>query len=84
MRPTFGREYVENEFQRIADGLSDPLTVYLIGGGAMSVRNLKGATKEVDWRTVRLRREKSKQGVVFLTHAACTRENADSVPQWIA
>jgi hypothetical protein len=28
MRPTFGREYIENEFQRIEDGLSEPLTVY--------------------------------------------------------
>ncbi len=48
MRPTFGREYIENEFQRIADGLSDPLTLYLIGGGAMSLRDLKGATKDID------------------------------------
>ncbi|QFU84232.1 DUF6036 family nucleotidyltransferase [Natronorubrum aibiense] len=48
MRPTFGREYIENEFKRIADGLSDKLTVYLIGGGAMSLRDLKGATKDID------------------------------------
>ncbi len=48
MRPTFRREYIENEFQRIADGLSDWLTVYLIGGGAMSLRDLKGATKDID------------------------------------
>ncbi|OIB57290.1 DUF6036 family nucleotidyltransferase [Natrialba sp. SSL1] len=48
MRPTFGREYIENEFQRIGDGLSAPLTVYLIGGGAMSLRDLKGATKDID------------------------------------
>jgi len=48
MRPTFGREYIENEFQRIVEGLSDPLTVYLIGGGAMSLRDLKGATKDID------------------------------------
>ncbi|RBI60046.1 hypothetical protein DMJ13_20430 [halophilic archaeon] len=48
MRPTFGREYIEDEFQQIADGLTDPLTVYLIGGGAMSLRNLKGATKDID------------------------------------
>ena len=48
MRPTFGREYIENEFQAIANGLSDPLTVYLIGGGAMSLRDLKGATKDID------------------------------------
>ncbi len=48
MRPTFGREYIQNEFQRITDGLTDPLTVYLIGGGAMSLRDLKGATKDID------------------------------------
>jgi len=48
MRPTFGREYIEDEFRRIADGLGDPLTVYLIGGGAMSLRDLKGATKDID------------------------------------
>ena len=48
MRPTFGREYIENEFQQIADGLSDPLTIYLIGGGTMSLRDLKGATKDID------------------------------------
>ncbi|QLD88755.1 hypothetical protein HWV07_06785 [Natronomonas salina] len=48
MRPTFGSEYIENEFQRIGDGLSAPLTVYLIGGGAMSLRDLKGATKDID------------------------------------
>ncbi len=48
MRPTFGREYIENEFQRIAEGLSEPLTVYLSGGGAMSLRDLKGATKDID------------------------------------
>jgi hypothetical protein len=28
--------------------LSDPITVYLIGGGAMSLRDLKGATKNID------------------------------------
>ena len=48
MRPTFGREYIKNEFQRIADGISAPLTVYLIGGGAMALRDLKGATKDID------------------------------------
>jgi hypothetical protein len=48
MRPTFGREYIENEFQRIGDGLSEPFTVYLIGGGAMALRDLKGATKDID------------------------------------
>lgn len=48
MRPTFGRDYIENEFQRIADGLSNLTTVYLIGGGAMALRDLKVATKDID------------------------------------
>jgi hypothetical protein len=48
MRPTFSREYIEDEFRRIADSLSDPLTIYLIGGGAMSLRDLKAATKDID------------------------------------
>ena len=48
MRPTFGREYIENELRRIGDRLSDTLTVYLIGGGAMALRDLKGTTKDID------------------------------------
>jgi hypothetical protein len=48
MRPTFGHEYIEDEFREIADGLSAPLTVYLIGGGAMSLQDLKEATKDID------------------------------------
>lgn len=48
MRPTFGREYIADEFERIADGLTRPLPVYLIGGGAMALRDLKGATKDID------------------------------------
>jgi hypothetical protein len=48
MRPTFGREYIESEFEQIAEELTDPLTVYLIGGGAMALRDLKGATKDID------------------------------------
>jgi hypothetical protein len=41
MRPTFKHEYIENEFQQIRDRLSGLLTVYLIGGGAMSLRDRK-------------------------------------------
>ena len=33
MRSTFGRECIGDECQRIEDKLSDPLIVYLIGGG---------------------------------------------------
>ena len=48
MKPTFGREYIEDEFRRIGEGPSEPLTVYLIGGGVVSLRDLKGATKDID------------------------------------
>ena len=48
MRPTFGQEYIEAEFRRIANGLSIPISVYLVGGGAMSLRDLKAATKDID------------------------------------
>jgi hypothetical protein len=48
MRPTFGREYIENERRRIADGLSAPLTVSMIEGGALSQRDPEGATKDMD------------------------------------
>lgn len=48
MRPTFGREYIEDQFHRIAAELSNPLSVYLIGGGAMALRDLKAATKDID------------------------------------
>ncbi|MFC6733960.1 DUF6036 family nucleotidyltransferase [Haladaptatus sp. DYSN1] len=48
MRPTFGRDYIEKEFTQIGAVLTDPLTVYLIGGGAMSLRDLKEATKDID------------------------------------
>lgn len=46
MRPTFEPEYIEDEFRSIAARLSDPLTMYLIGGGAMALRDLKGTTKD--------------------------------------
>jgi hypothetical protein len=48
VRPTFGRAYIEAEFEQIAATLENPLTVYLIGGGAMSLRDLKTATKDID------------------------------------
>ena len=48
MRPTFGRAYIEEEIRRIANHLPIPITVYLIGGGAMALRDLKAATKDLD------------------------------------
>lgn len=47
-RPQFDREYIEAEFERIAEELESRVTVYLIGGGAMSFRDLKDATKDID------------------------------------
>lgn len=48
MRPRFGREYIEDEFKRIDRQLASPLTVYLIGGDALALRDLKDATKDID------------------------------------
>lgn len=47
-RPQFGADYIESEFRRVADHVERPLSVYLIGGGAMALRGLKAATKDVD------------------------------------
>lgn len=47
-RPQFGREYIETELTRIADHLEEDVDAYLIGGGAMSLRNLKDTTKDID------------------------------------
>ena len=44
MGPPFGREYVENEFQRIADGLSAPRTGYQRATGSVEM-----ATRSVPW-----------------------------------
>jgi hypothetical protein len=44
MRPQFGREYVENELRRIADGLSAPRTGY-----QRSTWFVEMATQSVPW-----------------------------------
>ncbi len=48
MRARFDREYIETELERIGDQIETPLTVYLIGGGAMAFRDLKNTTKDID------------------------------------
>lgn len=48
MRREFGQGYIEEEFTRIGTRLEDPLTVYLIGGGALAFEDLKDATKDID------------------------------------
>jgi len=48
MRDTFGREYIESEFQELGEAIATELELYLIGGGAMSFLNLNDATKDID------------------------------------
>lgn len=47
-RPRFDAEYIEAEFERLAGHLDRPVTLFLIGGGAMALRGLKEATKDID------------------------------------
>ncbi|MFC7229184.1 hypothetical protein N0B31_17420 [Salinirubellus salinus] len=47
-RARFDREYIERELNRIAEHLQTDVDAYLIGGGAMSLRNLKDTTKDID------------------------------------
>jgi len=48
MRQHYGKDYIEDEFQRIGDRLDEAITCYLIGGGAMAFDGLKDATKDID------------------------------------
>ena len=48
MRRRFDREYIKGELREIGRQLDTDLTVYLIGGGAMSFRDLKETTKDID------------------------------------
>jgi predicted nucleotidyltransferase len=47
-RPRFDSDYIRTELTRIADLLETDVDTYLIGGGAMSLRNLKDTTKDID------------------------------------
>lgn len=47
-RERFGRDYIEAELKRIAEHLQTDVEAYLIGGGAMSLRDLKDTTKDID------------------------------------
>ena len=44
----FNREYLKAEFEKLNNLLSEPVNLYMIGGGAMSFRRLKDATKDID------------------------------------
>ena len=44
----FNRRYLQNEFEKLNRLLTEKVTLYLIGGGAMSFFGLKDATKDID------------------------------------
>jgi len=44
----FGRDHIREQFEELSNSLSQETTVYLIGGGAMTLRNQKAATKDID------------------------------------
>ncbi len=48
MRKDFDREYIEKELTRLDKDLDERIDFYMLGGGAMSFRGLKAATKDVD------------------------------------
>jgi len=43
-----GKAAIEAEFEGLDDGLDSDMTVYLMGGGAMTFRGLKNATRDID------------------------------------
>ena len=44
----FEKESLEQFFEKVGDSVRIPLTIYLIGGCNMNLRNMKPATKDVD------------------------------------
>lgn len=46
--PTFERTYIEQELKKIDGNLPESISLYIIGGGAMSFYDQKTATKDID------------------------------------
>lgn len=46
--PTFRSSAIRRQFSELADLIDEELTVYLIGGGALTLKNLKNATRDID------------------------------------
>lgn len=44
----FDRVYIEKQLEIIDSFLSESITLYIIGGGAMGFYDLKTATKDID------------------------------------
>ena len=47
-RRSFDKNYLQQEFDKLNATTKQPLTLYLIGGGAMSFYGVKAATKDID------------------------------------
>jgi len=47
-RPSFDKNYLNKEFDKLNAKTKHPLTIFLIGGGAMAFYGLKAATKDID------------------------------------
>lgn len=47
-QPTLGEGAIREQFHELADLLDRESTVYLIGGGALTLQELKNATKDID------------------------------------
>ncbi|MDB9281592.1 nucleotidyltransferase [Halorubrum ezzemoulense] len=46
--PTFESSAIRRQFSELANLIDDDFTVYLIGGGALTLEGLKNATKDID------------------------------------
>ena len=44
----FDSNYIEKELKKINKNLSKQISIYILGGGAMSFFDLKTATKDID------------------------------------
>ncbi|MCJ7762769.1 hypothetical protein MUP38_04855 [Candidatus Bathyarchaeota archaeon] len=47
-RRSFNKNYLQQEFDKVASKINQPITLFLIGGGAMAFYGLKDATKDID------------------------------------
>ena len=47
-RRSFDKNYLQQEFDKLNATAKQPMTLFLIGGGAMAFYGLKDATKDID------------------------------------
>jgi hypothetical protein len=47
-RRSFNKNYLQQEFSKLALIIKNPITIFIVGGGAMAFYGLKDATKDID------------------------------------